>query len=141
MLSAAYQQSSANNSEARKQDPGNQLLWRMNRQRLDIESLRDSVLAVSGRLENKLGGVPFGLTASPAVPRRTVYGYIERGRIPGMLAAFDFASPDQHVPVRYTTTVPQQALFLLNSAFMTEQSAYLANRPEVAGEKDPEKRI
>jgi len=55
MLSAAYQQSSANNSEARKQDPENQWLWRMNRQRLDIESLRDSVLAASGQLENKLG--------------------------------------------------------------------------------------
>jgi len=141
MLSAAYQQSSANNPEARSQDPDNQLLWRMNRQRLDIESLRDSVLAASGRLENKIGGVPFGLTASPAVPRRTVYGYIERGRIPGMLSAFDFASPDQHVPLRYTTTVPQQALFLLNSPFITEQSEYLANRPEVAAEKDPEKRV
>ena len=141
MLSAAYQQGSANNPEARNQDPENQLMWRMNRQRLDIESLRDSVLAASGRLENAIGGVPFGLTASPAVPRRTVYGYIERGRIPGMLAAFDFASPDQHVPVRYTTTVPQQALFLLNSGFMAEQSEYLANRPEVVAEKDPEGRV
>ena len=141
LLSAAYQQSSADNPEARKLDPENQLLWRMNRQRLDIESLRDSILAASGQLENKLGGVPFALTASPTVPRRTVYGYIERGRIPGLLAAFDFASPDQHVPLRYTTTVPQQALFLLNSSFMAEQAARVANRPEVAAEKDPRKRL
>ncbi len=141
MLSAAYRQSSVNNPEARKIDPENQLLWRMNRQRLDIESLRDSVLAASGQLENKIGGVPFALTAIPAVPRRTVYGYIERGRIPGMLAAFDFASPDQHAPLRYTTTVPQQALFLLNSPFMAEQADRLANRPEVTAEKDPAKRV
>ncbi len=141
MLSAAYQQSSANNPEARKQDPENQLVWRMNRQRLDIESLRDSVLAAAGQLEDKVGGVPFAVTASPTVPRRTVYGYIERGRIPGMLAAFDFATPDQHVPLRYTTTVPQQALFLLNSPFMAEQAQHLANRPEVAGEQDPAKRV
>ena len=141
MLSAAYQQSSANNPEARKQDPENQLLWRMNRQRLDIEGLRDSVLAASGQLENKIGGVPFAITASPTVPRRTVYGYIERGRIPGMLAAFDFASPDQHVPLRYTTTVPQQALFLLNSSFMAEQAEHLANRPEVAADTDPARRV
>ena len=141
MLSAAYQQSSTDNPEVRKQDPENQLIWRMNRRRLDIESLRDSVLAASGELENKLGGVPFALTASPAVPRRTVYGYIERGRIPGLLAAFDFATPDQHVPLRYVTTVPQQALFLLNSSFMAEQAVRLANRPEVAAEKDPAKRV
>ena len=141
MLSATYQQSSANNPEARKQDPENQLVWRMSRQRLDIESLRDSVLAAAGQLENKIGGVPFALAASPTVPRRTVYGYIERGRIPGMLAAFDFAIPDQHVPLRYTTTVPQQALFLLNSSFMAEQAQHLANRPDVAGEQDPAKRV
>jgi len=141
MLSAAYQQSSANNSEARKQDPENQWLWRMNRQRLDIESLRDSVLAASGQLENKLGGVPFALVVSPAVPRRTVYGYIERGRIPGILAAFDFATPDQHAPLRYTTTVPQQALFLINSPFIAEQSHLLAKRPEVIAENDVQKRI
>ena len=141
MLSATYQQSSANNPEPRKLDPENQLLWRMNRQRLDIESLRDSVLAVSGQLENKVGGVPFALTATPTVPRRTVYGYIERGRIPGMLAAFDFATPDQHVPLRYTTTVPQQALFLMNSSFMAEEAKHLANRPELAACKEVQERV
>ena len=44
------------------------------------------------------GGVPFPLTAQPSVPRRSVYGFIERGRVPGLLSAFDFASPDQHAP-------------------------------------------
>ncbi|MDQ6665440.1 MAG: PSD1 and planctomycete cytochrome C domain-containing protein [Acidobacteriota bacterium] len=141
MLSAAYQQRSLDNPEARKLDPENQLLWRMNRQRLDIEGLRDSMLAASGQLDLRVGGVPFAITAAPAVPRRTLYAYIERGRIPGMLAAFDFASPDQHVPLRYATTVPQQALFLLNSSFMAEQARRLMNRPEIVREVNPAKRV
>jgi hypothetical protein len=134
MLSAAYRQSSADNPDTRKIDPENTLLWRMNRQRLDIESLRDSMLAASGQLDLTMGGVPFSLTAQPSVPRRTVYGYIERGRIPGMLSAFDFASPDQHAPLRYTTTVPQQALFLLNSSFVAEQSRSLVSRLKETGD-------
>src|SRR6266851_5891947 len=140
LLSAAYQQSSQDDPAARRQDPENQLLWRMNRQRLDIEALRDSLLAVSGQLDLSAGGPPFSLTATPAVPRRTLYGFIERGRVPVFLSSFDFASPDQHVPIRYSTTVPQQALFLLNSTFVAEQARRLAQRSETeAG--NPAKRI
>jgi hypothetical protein len=128
VMSATYRQSSADNDAGRKADPENQLLWRMNRQRLDIECLRDSMLAVAGRLDLTVGGLPFSLTALPSVPRRSVYGFIERGRVPGLLSAFDFASPDQHVPMRFTTTVPQQALFFLNSPFVTEQSRAIAAR-------------
>ncbi len=141
MLSSAYQQSSEDYPEARRVDPENQLVWRMNRRRLDIESLRDSMLAVAGRLDLALGGTPYALTTIPSVPRRTVYGYIERGRIPAMLSVFDFAIPDQHAPMRYTTTVPQQALFLLNSAFVSEQAKHLLQRAEVNPERDPAKSI
>lgn len=138
VLSATYQQASSDNPEARKIDPENQWLWRMNRRRLDFESLRDSMLAVAGRLDLRIGGVPYWLTSEPSVPRRTVYGFVERGRIPGMLSYFDFPSPDQHAPTRFTTTVPQQALFLLNSAFVAEQSKTLANH---VASSDPTKRI
>jgi hypothetical protein len=131
MTSAAYRQASSDNEAARKIDPENQLLWRMNRRRLEIESLRDSMLAAAGRLDLTMGGVPFSLTAQPSVPRRSVYGFIERGRVPGLLSAFDFASPDQHAPMRYVTTVPQQALFFLNSPFVAEQARALVSRPEV----------
>ena len=124
--SAAYRQSSQDNPAARKVDSDNQLYWRMNRQRLDIEALRDSLLAASGQLDLSAGGPPYSLTIVPAVPRRTVFGYIERGRIPGFLSNFDFASPDTHAPLRYATTVPQQALFLLNSGFVTDQARALA---------------
>ncbi len=141
MLSATYLQSSEGSADAKKLDPENQWLGRMNRRRLDIESLRDSVLAVSGQLQGNIGGVPFALMATPTVPRRTLYGYIERGRIPGMLSAFDFASPDQHAPIRYTTTVPQQALFLINSSFMAEQAKHLVERPDVTREEVAAKRV
>jgi uncharacterized protein DUF1553/uncharacterized protein DUF1549/cytochrome c len=132
MTSAVYRQASADSEAGRKIDPENRLLWRMNRQRLEIESLRDSMLAAGGTLDLTLGGVPFSLTAQPWVPRRSVYGFIERGRVPGLLNAFDFASPDQHAPLRYVTTVPQQALFFLNSPFVAEQCRALVARSEVA---------
>jgi hypothetical protein len=141
LLSATYQQSSQDDPEARRQDPENQLLWRMNRQRLDIEALRDSLLMVSGQLDLATGGPPFSLTATPAVPRRTLFGYIERGRVPVFLSSFDFASPDQHAPIRYRTTVPQQALFLLNSTFVAEQARLLAQRSETEAGADRAKRI
>ena len=138
VMSAAYRQSSADNEAGRKADPENQLLWHMNRQRLEIEALRDSMLAAAGRLDLTLGGLPFSLTAEPSIPRRSVYGFIERGRVPGLLSAFDFASPDQHTPMRFTTTVPQQALFFLNSPFVAEQSSAIAARLDVS---DPSARI
>jgi len=122
LLSDTYRQSSDDNPAARAVDPENRLLWRANRRRLDWESMRDSFLAVSGRLDPALGGraVPF------TSPRRTVYGYVDRLNIPGMLRAFDFASVDAHSPQRHQTTVPQQALFLMNNPFLLDQARLLA---------------
>jgi hypothetical protein len=140
MMSAAYRQASVDNEAARKIDPENTLLWRMNRRRLDIESVRDSMLSTAGRLDLTAGGVPFPLTTEPSVPRRSVYGFIERGRIPALLSAFDFASPDQHAPMRFVTTVPQQALFYLNSPFVAEQARHVAARSDTAA-RTPEDRI
>src|SRR4029434_6351199 len=121
----------ADNEAARKGDPENQLFWRMSRRRLEIEAVRDSMLAAAGRLDLAAGGVPFLLTAEPSTPRRSVYGFIERGRVPALLSAFDFASPDQHAPLRFVTTAPQQALFFLNSPFVAEQARAVASRTEV----------
>src|SRR6185295_10693056 len=124
--SAAYQQSSDDVPAAHAVDPENRLLWRANRRRLDWESMRDSFLAVSGRLYPAIGGrsVPF------SAPRRTIYGFIDRLNIPGMLRAFDFASVDATSPQRHQTTVPQQALFLMNSPFMLDQARGLAKLAE-----------
>ncbi|HXG08980.1 MAG TPA: PSD1 and planctomycete cytochrome C domain-containing protein [Gemmataceae bacterium] len=122
-------------------DPENRLLWKMNRQRLDFEALRDSLLAVAGRLDARQGGRPVDLTTAPFSTRRTVYGFVERQNLPGLFRTFDFASPDTSSPQRYTTTVPQQALFLMNSPFVIEQARHLVGRPDVAALQQPEARI
>jgi cytochrome c553 len=112
-------------------DPDNRLLGRANRQRLDFEGLRDTLLAVSGRLDLTMGGRAVDLTTQPFSPRRSVYGFIDRQNLPGLFRTFDFASPDASTGQRFTTTVPQQALFLLNSPFVAEQARYFAARPDV----------
>jgi len=141
MLSAVYQQASDFNPAAYKADPDNSLLWRMNRRRLDFESMRDSLLSVSGKLDRTIGGRPVDISGDSAVARRTVYGFIDRQNLPGMFRSFDFASPDTHSPQRFTTTVPQQALFMMNSPFAVNQAKALAARPELAQEPEPARRV
>jgi hypothetical protein len=141
LLSAAYQQSSDANDQFRERDPDNFYLSHMNRRRLDYESLRDSLLAVTGDIDFKMGGPSIDEFKEPFARRRSVYGYVDRQNLPGVLRVFDFASPDTHSPQRFTTTVPQQALFLMNSPFVVEQVKRLTARPDVQAEADPAKRI
>lgn len=141
LTSATYQQSSADNPTARQRDPENRLLWRMNRQRLDFESLRDAMLAASGQLDVKMGGVPDEITSWPFARRRTVYGYNNRAKLAAEFLTFDFASPDAHVAQRYQTTIPQQALYLMNNPFVVEQARALLTRPGIAAAKTPRQRI
>jgi hypothetical protein len=70
-----------------------------------------------------------------------VYGFIDRQNLPGLFRTFDFASPDASTPQRFTTTVPQQALFLMNSPFVIEQAKHFAARTDVAGLQKAEDRI
>jgi len=122
MLTSTYEQSSSPRRNEMVRDPENRLLWRFNRQRLDFEAMRDSLLAVSGALESRLGGPPVQ-TAQPSMSnRRTLYGFIDRQNLDGLYRTFDFAVPDASSPRRFVTTVPQQALFLMNSPFMHEQA-------------------
>ncbi len=133
MSSAAYQQSSACDSARFNADPENRLISRMNRRRMDLEAMRDSMLAVSGRIDLKMAGPSVDIVDAKAT-RRSVYGFIERQNLPGFFRTFDFASPDLSTPTRARTTVPQQALFMMNSPFVVEQAKALANRPEIAQE-------
>src|SRR3954452_4940725 len=98
----------------------------MTRERLDFESMRDSLLAVSGQLYSKLGGTSEELFKAPYSKRRSVYGFIDRQFLPGAFRVFDFANPDMHSPQRSETTVPQQALFFMNAPFVVEQGRSLA---------------
>ena len=100
------------------------------RQRLSFETMRDSLLFVSGRLENKNGGRPVDLS-DPKSRCRTLYGLVDRQSLPGMFRAFDFASPDQSVERRPRTMVPQQTLFAMNSPFVMEQAKALMGRLEL----------
>ncbi len=137
VLSTAYRQSSEDVPAFRSSDPEDRLLWRFPRRRLDWESLRDSFLAVSGELDRAIGGKPVSLLKPPFSTRRTLYGFIDRLNVPGVFRSFDFAGVDAHSPQRFETTVPQQALFLMNGAFLAERARAVAARPEVAGAADP----
>ncbi|MFO0878748.1 MAG: PSD1 and planctomycete cytochrome C domain-containing protein [Gemmataceae bacterium] len=132
VLSATYQQTSADRPDMARLDPDNRLLWRMHRRRLDLESMRDTLLSLSGRLDASLHGRPVDVAGNPLERRRTVYGLVDRQSLPGLFRAFDFASPDQSIERRPQTTVPQQALFGLNSPFVVEQARALADRMSAA---------
>ncbi|HAM71818.1 MAG TPA: hypothetical protein DCM86_09265, partial [Verrucomicrobiales bacterium] len=124
-----------------KADPGNQLYWRQNRRRLDFESLRDTLLSVSGSLDLTSGGHADDITTEPFSHRRTVYGFVERQNLPGLFRTFDFASPDATSPQRFSTTVPQQALFLMNSPFVLERARALMDRPEIRAAESEEQKV
>jgi hypothetical protein len=141
LLSAAYQQRSDDRADCRRVDPENALLWRENRRRLDFEALRDSFLTVSGRLDRTQGGPPVKDILSASGRQRTVYGFVDRLHVPGLLRTFDFPSPDASSPQRDTTTIPQQALFLMNNPFVIECARQLVQRPEIAAEKDCGRRV
>jgi mono/diheme cytochrome c family protein len=141
MLSSTYQQASGGERRLLEMDPDNRLLAHMNRRRLDFEAMRDSLLFVAGRLDTTMGGRAVELTTAPFSRRRTVYGFIDRQNLPGLFRTFDFASPDASTPQRYTTTVPQQALFLMNSPFVIEQARHFLQRPDVAEQTKDEAKI
>jgi hypothetical protein len=141
LASSTYQQSSEHRTDAALIDPANRLLWKMNRRRLDFESMRDTLLAVSGQLDPTIGGRAVEITADPSPPRRTIYGFVERQNLPGLFRTFDFASPDATSPQRFATTVPQQALFLMNSPFIIQQARNLAARPDVRNLSASDERI
>jgi hypothetical protein len=141
LLSATYQQRSDHRPECRRLDTENTLLWKMNRRRLDFEATRDSLLAVSGRLSGAIGGPSVKDAFTPAATRRTLYAHLDRLNVPGLYRTFDFPSPDATNPQRDATTVPQQALFLMNSPFTIECARRVLARPEIAKETDIQTRV
>ena len=134
MLSAAYQRSSEFNEANYAKDPENVYLWRVNRRRLDAESLRDGILAVTGGLDRTMGGVPVNEQARGAVPagnkthRRSVYLQVFRENLHELFQAFDFPDPNALAGKRFVTTAPTQALYLMNSEFMLERSGRWAEK-------------
>jgi len=128
MLSAVYQLGADHSQAAFDKDAGNRLYWRATRRRLTAEEIRDAVLAVAGTLDSKFGGPSIALT--PLATRRTVYGRVSRYKLDEFLQLFDFPSPNQSAEKRFTTNVPLQRLFFMNSDFMQQHAEALAERVE-----------
>ena len=141
VLSSTYRQTSLNRPDCEQVDPENMLYWRANRRRLEFEAMRDALLAVSGELDITMGGRPVELTRAPFSLRRAVYGYIDRQDLPGLFRVFDLAGPDQSCPLRPRTTVPQQALFLMNSPFVIERARSIVALADVAAAQNVDDRI
>ncbi|MGV3756897.1 MAG: DUF1553 domain-containing protein, partial [Verrucomicrobiota bacterium] len=139
LSSATWQQSGAANERALLKDPGNKLLWRMSPRRLEFEPLRDSLLQVAGKLDVKMGGRSAPLDEKNL--RRAVYGYTDRFRIPALLRNFDVANPDTSIARRSETTVPLQALYLMNSGFARQQAEAVLKRAEMVNAVNAEERI
>ena len=153
VLSRAYRLSSSNDALAMKLDPENKLFWRMNRQRLDAEAMRDSMLAISGELTRESGGPALvleepencGALALKGVnppnykhskPRpsqefeRTLYLPVFRGGTAGpdrLRAFFDFVDPAGTAGQRNQTVVPTQSLFLLSNDLLRKRATKLAD--------------
>ena len=140
VLSRTYRMASDYNAEYFVMDPENQLLWRANKRRLDAESIRDSILTVSGQLDlsrpsnsrTATAGEGFvGRSINSSVVNaeqsvRSVYLPIIRDLLPDSLQLFDFADPSLMKGKRDVTTVPLQALYLMNSEFVIDQSEAMA---------------
>jgi mono/diheme cytochrome c family protein len=149
--SATYQQSSQANARAMGIDGDNTLLWRFPPHRLEAETVRDAVLAVSGQLNPAMGGPsfrPFDALKFPAnayVPvdkigpefnRRTIYRMnVNSGKEP-LLDSFDCPDPSVKTPRRGVTTTPLQALALMNNSFLQRHAGHLAERALKESEKD-----
>jgi len=137
LLSAAWQQTSTWREAAHRVDPENRLLWHMPRRRMEFEPLRDRLLLAAGKLDLTVGGR--SVMVHQDAPRRGLYAYIDREDVPGLLASFDLPSPDASQAIRAQTTVPQQALFLMNADFVIKQAAALAHRTQHAA--TPKERV
>ncbi|MEQ8851928.1 DUF1553 domain-containing protein [Gimesia sp.] len=141
MLSSTYQMSSEYNPELAARDPQNRLLWRVNRKRLEAEAIRDSILKVCGNLDLEMGGSMLGVENRKYVTstrnvnpvmyqtnRRSVYLPIVRSALYEVLQAFDFADPSVLSGNRVHTTVAPQALFMMNSDFIMQQTSDFAEQ-------------
>lgn len=131
LSSATWQQASLKKTKYHELDPENNLLWRQNVQRLDFESIRDSLLAYGGKFDDTLGGKSIDITDEEGSQRRSIYGIVDRANLPELYRVWDFANPDMSQARRMNTTVPQQALFLMNSPITVEEARNIANRPEM----------
>ncbi|WP_417390780.1 DUF1553 domain-containing protein [Gimesia sp.] len=158
LMSNTYQMSSRHSEQAAAVDPANDLFWRFNMRRLSAEEVRDSILAVNGRLNLKMYGPGFyplisqevlqgqsrpgegwGDSSEEERARRSIYIFVKRSLVTPLLFNFDFADTDSSCAVRFVTTQPAQALGMINGHFVNRQAELFADRLiEETGTKYPE---
>jgi hypothetical protein len=157
-LSRAYRLSSNYQAGDANIDPDNVLLWRMNRRRLEVEAIRDSLLMISGQIDlqapvespvfsfrrafdigRERGTMPDDYAVK--LRNRSVYVPVLRNFIPAMFEVFDFPEPSETKGRREVTTVPTQALFLMNSPFVVEQARHAAEKLLAAGLLSDRRRV
>jgi mono/diheme cytochrome c family protein len=157
LSSRTWQQSDRFDEKANSIDAGNRLLWRMPLKRMDAETLRDSILFVTGKLDlNHRGGPSFPLQKmgsggsyiyaplnndGPGVWKRAVYRFVVRGGERIMLDSFDCPDPSVATPQRTVSNTPVQAFTLLNNEFVVKQAGFLAERLDREAGPDPARRI
>ena len=160
MTSEAYRMASAfEDATDREKDPQNEFLWRFRAQRLDAEVVRDSILAVSGGINLAIGGPPVfpplpkelmteanhGIWKTqedgPDVWRRSVYVYRKRGLAFPMFQVFDLPEQNITAAARYVSTVPTQALTMLNDVFVLRHAQLFAERVKKEAGDDPARQI
>ncbi|MBA3936873.1 MAG: DUF1553 domain-containing protein [Planctomycetes bacterium] len=141
MRSSAYRMASAYREDYATKDPENRLLWRQNRHRLEAEPIRDSILVAAGRLDLTIGGSLLDTKNGDYVTndqsnnkaryselRRALYMPIIRNAMYDLFTAFDYSDPSVPIEKRPSSTIPHQALWLINSPFAVEQSGAFAER-------------
>ena len=160
MTSSAYAMSKDGRDDYGEKDPENLLLWRFPYERLEVEAIRDSMLAVSGKLNRKM----YGPSTYPFVPaaaleghsdpgkiwrpfdedeasRRTVYAFVKRSMIVPMMEVLDFCDTTRTTAARINTSVAPQALTLFNGDFVNRQAGHLARRLREEAGDDPDDQI
>ena len=145
--SQVYQMSSADNDVGKATDPENRLLWRAHRRRLAAEQIHDAILSISGNLDRRMGG----RSVDPKVKsefgyvhqgnRRGVYQPIFRNQLMDLFEVFDVADPNIVVGRRNVSTRSTQALFMMNSSFVLENSERLARQVDALDERSPDERV
>lgn len=142
MSSRVYQLRSAHDAKAHEIDPANRLHWRMNRRRLDSDAIFDSVLLISGRLkleppapryapmdkDDRIKSMNLTEWMQPLAVHRTIYQPVLRDHVPEDWKVFDFPDPELVTGKRSLTTVPTQALYLMNSPFIVQHAKLTAEK-------------
>ncbi len=160
LTSNTWRMSKRSNPEYAEKDPESRLLWRVPYRRLEVEAIRDSILAISGQLNPKL----YGPSMFPAIPRealeghsdpqtvwkpseereqarRTIYAHVKRSLLVPMLETLDLCDTTRTSARRTVTTVAPQALILFNGAFVNNQARHFARRLEREAGDDPIRQI